>query len=185
MNKFGSILVASFGVLASIAVQAGGSLDISLKNEMVRLEHEATQVGTGAHITIGGAYTETNEHMFSVGLNGVDTTSQSTDWLGGVGFKGYVWSTNDTHFSVAIGGFTRYTPDYMNGMGLEAHLYYSPDIISFLGAESFQEMMFRVNYKVMPQARIFIGYHDLSGTVTGGAREKIDSGYHIGFRMNY
>jgi len=185
MNRLGSIFIATFGALASMGIQAGGSFDISLKNEMVRLEHEATQVGTGAHITVGGAYTETNEYVFSVGLNGVDTTNVSVEWLGGVGFKGYVWHTTDTHFSAAIGGFARYTPDYMNGMGLEANLYYSPDIISFMGAESFQELMLRVNYKVMPQARVFIGYHDMSGTVTGGAREKVDSGYHIGFRMNY
>lgn len=182
MKKIGILIAA---LVAPLTAYAGGSLDISLKNEMVRVEHEATQVGTGAHITVGGAYTETNEYYLSVGLNGIDTTNQSTEILGGVGVKGYIWNTIDTYFSAAVGGFVRYTPDYMNGMGLEANLYYSPDIISFMGAESFQEVLLRINYKIMPQARLFIGYHDLSGTIGAGARQRIDSGYHLGFRMNY
>jgi hypothetical protein len=178
------VLIAAGSVLLASGALAGGAIDLSLKSDMVRAEHEAILVGSGAFLTVGGIFTEKNTSMVSVGFNGVDTSSQNVEWTGGLGLKGFIWNADSSYVSAAVGGFARYAPATMNGLGFEGSIYMSPSILSFNGAESFQEILVRVNYKVMPQARVFIGYNDASGNTTGG-KKTIDSGVHVGFRVKY
>lgn len=172
--------------VATGSALAGGALDLSLKSEMVRVEHEAVLVGSGAFLTVGGLFTQNGKSLVSVGLNGVDTSSENIEWNGGLGVKGFLWNSGETYVSAAVGGFARYAPYNLNGLGFEGSFYMSPSILSFNGADSFQELVVRVNYKVMPQARIFMGYNDASGSLkTGGGRQTIDKGVHVGFRVQY
>ncbi len=179
-----TVLALGFTLAAGTAV-AGGALDLSLKSDMVRIEHEATLVGSGAFFTVGGLFTQNGKSLVSVGMNGVDTTSGNVEWNGGLGVKGFLWNAGDTYFSAAVGGFARYAPVSLNGVGIEGSFYMSPSILSFNGADSFQEMVFRVNYKVMPQARVFLGYNDASGGLKAGGRQTVDRGVHLGFRVRY
>jgi hypothetical protein len=164
---------------------AGGAFDLSIKSDMVRIEHEAVLVGSGALFTVGGLFTQSDASMFSVGFNGVDTSSQNVEWNGGLGVKGFLWNVSDSYLSLAVGGFARYAPATMNGLGFEGSFYMSPSILSFGDADSFQEMVLRVNYKIMPQGRVFVGYNNASGTLKSGGRQSINQGMHLGFRFKY
>ena len=180
-------LTAACILLGASSAWAGGSLDIGLANESIRVEHDATRVGTGAHVTAGVLYNELQGYAFSAGFNAVDATGANKQTVGGVGVKAFIYDAEDEDiaFSAAVGGFARYTPDYLNGLGLEAILYYSPDVISFNNTSSMYEFAVRLNYKVMPQARVFLGYQDVSATYEDGGKKAIDRGINIGFRMNY
>lgn len=183
-------LVPALFLALPLVVQAGGSLDISLSNESVRLEHEAVRMGTGAHITTGLLYSEREEaYAVSAGFNAVDATLANRELVGGVGFKGFVFDAreiNDVGVALAVGGFLRWQPDFMNGLGTEANLYYAPSILSFRDVSAFQEVIARVTYKILPQARLFVGWHDVSAYYgSGTSQTNIDSSFHLGFRMNY
>lgn len=169
-----------------LVATAGGSLDFSLSNDSVRLEHEAVRAGTGAHITTGVVYNEQNEaYAFSAGFNAVDATMSNREMIGGIGFKGFLFDSHEPAFALGVGGFLRWQPDFMNGLGTEAQLYYAPDILSFRDAIAFQEAIVRITYKVLPQARVFVGWHDISGYYDDLGIAKVDSTFNLGFRMNY
>jgi hypothetical protein len=189
--KLNVLFPAMFATLVSSATIAGGAVDFALSNTSVRLEHDAVLVGTGAHFSTGVLYNEeTSNWALSVGFNAVDATMANKELIGGVGFKGLVMRTEVADFGagIGVGGFLRWQPDFMNGLGLEGQGYFAPSILSFGDLNTSYETVARLTYKVLPQARAFIGYHELRGFYdvpdeTNSA--SVDSTFHIGFRITY
>lgn len=177
-----------FGALA----YAGGAVDFALSNESVRLEHNAVLVGTGAHFSTGGLYNEATQNWaLTVGFNAVDATMANKELIGGVGFKGLLLSTEAANLSagLGVGGFLRWQPDFMNGLGLEGQTYYAPSILSFGDLVDAYDGLFRVTYKVLPQARAFVGYHFIGGQYdidsSKNVYANVDTTLHLGFRITY
>lgn len=171
---------------------AGGAVDFALSNSSVRLEHHAVLVDTGAHFTTGLLYNEdSSTWALSVGFNAVDATLVNRELIGGVGFKGIGMNTEYADFAAAIGvgGFLRWQPDFMNGLGFEGQTYFAPSILSFGELVDAYELLGRVTYKVLPQARAFIGAHLLAGQYDVADADNqtgvVDSTLHVGFRIVY
>jgi len=178
-------------LIASLSF-GGGAIDFALSNQSVRVEHDAVLVGTGAHFSTGVLYSEESSNWaILLGFNAVDATMANKELIGGVGFKGIALSTELSDFSVGVGvgGFLQWHPDFMNGLGLEGQGYFAPSILSFGDLSTAYEAVARITYKVLPQARAFIGYHELRGFYDvngqGSSDESVDSTFHIGFRITY
>lgn len=182
-------IVASVGAaLTAVVVHAGGEVDFALSNESLRLEHDAVLVGTGAHFSTGLYYNEElSNWALTAGFNAVDATMANQELIGGVGFKGMLMSTqvDDFALSVGVGGFLRWQPLFMNGLGMEGQAYYAPSILSFDDLNSSYELVVRATYKVLPQAKVFFGFHELAGTYGNISEVEVDSTLHVGFRMTY
>lgn len=181
------VLPALLAVMGSNAI-AGGDVDFALSNDSVRLEHSAVLVGTGAHFSTGVLYDEESGNWaVTAGFNAVDATMANEELIGGVGFKALMLSTEITDYSlgIGVGGFLRWHPDFMNGLGLEGNAYFAPSILSFGELVGAYEGVARVTYKVLPQARAFVGYHILSGDYTVDRYASVDSSFHLGFRITY
>lgn len=181
------IFVSALFLLMAGPVMAGGSMDIALTNYSLRFEHDATRVGTGAHLTAGLLYNDQNGYAVSGSFNAVDAGGGRPDMVGGLGFKAFIYRHLDADpaVSLAVGGFVRYNPDTWNGMGVDGIFYFSPDVLSFNKTGFFYESAVRLTYKVMPQARVFIGYQDVSVDYDDIGSRAIDKGFNIGFRVNY
>ena len=185
---FKEILATGTLILAATPVLAGGEIDLGLSQSSIRVEHDAVLVGTGAHVSLGGLYNENTENWaIMAGFNAVDAGMSSKEFIGGVGFKMLLLSTVENEFSVAagVGGFLRWQPEFMNGLGFEGQTYFAPNILSFGGLNSAYEAVGRVTYKILPQARIFFGYHDVTANYETDGNIVVDSTYHLGFRMTY
>lgn len=182
------LLFSTALVVASTSVLAGGAVDFALSNESLRVEHDAVLVNSGAHFSTGFIYNETlNNWALTAGFNAVDSTTANRDLVGAVGFKAMLLSSEVSDFSmgVGVGGFLRWQPDFMNGLGFEGDAYFAPSILSFGKLTSAYETVARVTYKILPQARVFIGYHDVTGNYDSQSDVEIDKTFHIGFRMSY
>ncbi len=182
------VLVSTLLLSTAVGAFAGGEIDFALSNTSIRVEHDAVLVGTGAHFSTGFLYNEDNESWaVTAGFNAVDATMANQEMIGGVGFKALMMSTDASDFSVGagVGGFLRWQPNFMNGLGLEGQAYFAPNILSFGKLTSAYEAVARVTYKVLPQARVFIGYHEVTGNYENRSDVSVDSTFHIGFRMAY
>jgi hypothetical protein len=185
---FRKIIATTALALVATSTMAGGEVDFALSNSSLRIEHDTVLVGTGAHISTGAMYDEnTKNWAIMAGFNAVDATMASKELIGGVGFKLLVLSSEakDLAAAAGVGGFLRWQPEFMNGLGFEGQTYFAPSILSFGGLTSAYEVVARVTYKILPQARIFIGYHEVTGNYTNISNVSVDSTYHIGFRMAY
>ena len=88
MNKFSAALLSATAVLAMApAANAGGSLDISLSDDVARLGYDATQMGSGLHVSLAGLYDDDKGEMLSAGLHVVDVRPSTSNLYIGVGAK--------------------------------------------------------------------------------------------------
>ncbi|TXR53447.1 YfaZ family outer membrane protein [Reinekea thalattae] len=182
------VIVSGVILASSIVANAGGAIDFSLADDSIRIEHDAVLVGTGAHFTTGYLYNEANSSWgLTAGFNAVDASMANQDLIGGVGFKAILISSEVDDFALAtgVGGFIRYQPYVLNGLGIEGDAYVAPSILSFGELNYVHELLARVTYQVLPQARIFVGYYDVRGNYNARNNVEIDSTFHVGFRMAY
>ena len=96
------------------------------------------------------------------------------------------FSDIDSHdgASLALGGFINYRAPQLKRVNFVAHGHYAPGITSYMDTERFSEYGVAIEYSLLPQADIFIGYREIK--VEEEFREfKIDDSGHLGLRISF
>lgn len=183
MLKHFSLTLAALTL--STAAWAGGSVDVALSTESIRAEHGAARVGTGAYITVGGWYHQEDGSLIAGGVHAIDPSNQRPELIGGIGGKAFLFYVpeEDTNVTIGLGGFLRYNPPQLNGVGAELSAYYSPPVLAFGSLEQFHDIQARLTYLVLPQARVFVGYSDTRALFD--REQTLDSTVTVGFRVRY
>ncbi len=178
------ILGTLTSALVSLAPSAlaGGSLDISLSNDVARIGYDATQMGSGLHISLAGLYDDDKGEMVSAGLHVVDVRPSTSNLYIGVGAKLFAFTTDnsdryDDYSGVAlgVGGFFRYSFPAAPDLSVAGYGYYAPPVISFADAENVIASDLRFQFALLPTARIYAGYR-----YNGIRFEDIDKRYKLG-----
>jgi hypothetical protein len=178
-------LLAPACALFSLQAFAGGSLDLSVNDSTAALEYDATRMGTALHVSAGALHHETDGDLVSFGINAVDVRTQNSPLRIGVGGKVYGYSTDDADGgALAIGGFARYTPASLAGLGFAGHAYYAPSVLSFDDTEHLVDLGVRVEYKLLPTAVVYLGYRFFEATEESQDIEIANAG-HFGLRINF
>lgn len=168
---------------------AADSIDINLHDEALRATYEMPLETTkGLRAEAGLLYAEN------------DAGDSETMLHGGVLVSGENWSKSGTFdialggrvvyatpadldlLAVAFGGRVRFSP--IPRLGLGGHIYYAPDITSFMDSDEYQEVGLRIDYQVLPQAFVYLGNRTIKTKVNGTTVE-LDDKMHIGFKMNF
>ena len=194
MKKFSAALVCATAALAMVpAANAGGSLDISLSDDVARIGYDATQMGSGIHISLAGLYDDDKGEMVSAGLHVVDVRPSTSNLYIGVGANVFAYSTDrsdryDDYSGVAlgVGGFFRYSFAAAPDVSLAGHVYYAPPVISFADTENMIVSNLQMQYSLLPTARVYAGYRyngirleDVS------SRYKLGDGAHLGLTIDF
>ncbi|MGR6873665.1 YfaZ family outer membrane protein [Pseudomonas sp. HK3] len=178
-------LLAPICLLMSSTVYAGGTLDLSINDSMAGLDYDATRMGSPMHVSAGFLHHEDDGDLVSLGLNAVDVRSQQSSLRIGVGgkFYGYFTDANDSG-ALAIGGFARYMPPELNGLGFGGHLYYAPSVLSFSTTENLIDVGARVEFMLLPTAMVYLGYRFVEADDEKGDIDVVNAG-HFGLRINF
>ena len=94
-------------------------------------------------------------------------------------------TTSDDGWSLALGGFFRFTIPQANRFGVGGHLYFAPDVLSFSDAEEFREVEIHVSYNVIQDADIYIAYRNIQAEYDDGSEVTFDTGFNIGIRVRF
>ena len=174
-------------VLLSSSVFAGGSLDLSINNDTAGLEYDATNMGSPLHISAGFVHHEDDRDLLSLGLSTVDVKTKKSPLKIGVGGKLLTYFAGDEEgAALAIGGFARYMPAELNGLGFSGHAYYSPSVLSFDTTENIIDLGARVEYKLLPTAMVYLGYRFVEASEENLAKDlEIIKAGHFGLRINF
>lgn len=178
-------LLAPIGLLLSTNVFAGGTLDLSINDDTAALEYDATRMGSPMHISAGILHHEEDGNLISFGLNAVDVRDQKSSLRIGVGGKIYGYFTDESDSgAMGIGGFARYTPPELNGLGFSGHAYYAPGVLSFSSTENMVDAAVRVEYMLLPTAMVYLGYRFVEAQDDNLDLELVNNA-HFGLRINF
>lgn len=178
-------ILAPVLALTSLPVLAGGSLDLSINNDTAALEYDATRMGSPLHVSAGVFHHEEDGDFLTLGLNAVDVQNPGSPVKIGIGGKiyGYFTDQGDSG-AMAIGGFARYAPAHLNGLGFAGHAYYAPSVLSFQDTENLIDLGARVEYKLIQTAMVYLGYRFVEAS-----EETVDIEIareaHFGLRINF
>ena len=169
------------GVL-SMNAQAQGDLDFSIGDDTAKIQVSSDvpyndlswtaellhfdDSGMNANIIGGG--------VFVAGRSNASTSRQTA----GVGGKFLFVQGDglDTGSGIAVGGFIRHTLSQANLISLRGEIFVSPGIISFQGMESYLEYSGRVEYQLLEQANVYLGYRNVQGdfSLDGGGEAEVE-----------
>jgi hypothetical protein len=188
-------VVAGLMLAAASAANAGGALDVSLADEAVRLAYDATQAGSGMHVNLSGLHHTHEGNIIGAGLHAVDMRNRNPNLFIGVGAKLFAFETGDledsngdafTGSALAVGGFFRYRIPVQPDFSLAAYAYYAPPVVSFGDADNFINTDWRVQYNLIPAARIYGGYRYNSINLEGVRKDyELGEGWHVGLTMDF
>lgn len=178
-----SLLTASTTILAD-------TVDINLRDNSVQLQYGASigrdTLGT-SELHAGFLYTSKNDRFGDFGLLVKETTGSSDSGVtAGVGIKGVVASVNGNDaVALALGGQVHFSLPSASRLGIAGQLYFSPNIVTYRDAERFAEAGARVEYELIPQASVYLGYRRISFSLKSKSDAVLDTGFHAGVRMSF
>lgn len=198
--KLRHVLLALLG--GTSAAAHADNIDINLNNDALRLSYaHQLQSTKGLSVEVGGLYTEEmrydghrvddDELLLHAGLlvSGENWSQAGTFdiSIGGRLIAGSIEPGNTNYDLVALGfgGDVRFSPVHRLGIG--GNIYYAPDITSFQDANSYQEFGVRVDYQLMPQAFVYVGYRNVEVELDnpGSTKAEFDDNVHLGFKMTF
>lgn len=181
------LMCTSLFLVASMSATAGGSLDISLASDSARFAYDAAKVGSGLHISASLQHHEDDGDLASLGMHVVDMRSPDSPLYLGIGGKvfGYVTGDNDGG-ALGLGGFFRYNIPKTKGVSLAGYAYYAPSVVSFGDTQSLVDSDIRIQYALLPTARVYAGYRYSQVEIEKTNQEiMLEQGIHFGLKVDF
>lgn len=189
--KNASRSVGLLSIVLSGVVNAGGSLDLGINNTSAALDVDATRVGSVLHVSAGGMYNVHAPDLLSAGLQVIDQRLQVDGLFIGVGLKSFAYFSEAIDSgAVGLGGFTRYNPGYLQGLGLYGHAYYAPEVLSVGDTKALYDTAIRVEYSLIPNAKVFFGYRYVAAQLEKKPKYDVETlelvgAFHLGMRIAF
>lgn len=184
-----AVKVLFSSLLLSVSAQsfAGGSIDLSLANDSARLEYDATKVGSGLHVSASIMHHENDGELISLGMHVVDVRQPNSPLYIGVG--GRLFGFQNSYVdgaALGVGGFFRYQITQVPGLSTAGYVYYAPSVVSYDETESVLDADIRLQYGLLPTARVYMGYRHSSFKLEGINKEiMLEEGIHFGLKVDF
>ena len=192
-NKEGFVLLRVVLVVmlvgTGISAQAS-SLDVALSGDSARVGYiapfRAGDFGLNQY-EVGVLFTDRDDVVASFGLRVSDEAGADSPGLEvGLGLKAYAASAdNNGSLALGLGGEMHYLPPNLKRVGFGLFGYFAPDIVAFIDSDKFFEWGARLEYQVLPEATLYLGYRKVEMGLNTGGNLNIDSGGHLGIKYGF
>ena len=187
--------VVALSLLAASTTALADAIDINLRDTSAQFQYK-TSMGRDAlgktEFHAGVLYVNKHNMMGDFGLLVKDELGGNAPGFSvGVGIKGLVAQvtgknlTQNTVSALALGGMVRYSPPAISRLGFVGQVYFSPNIVTFGDADRYVESGVRMEYEVIPQAVVFLGYQRIGFGLKTQPYTILDEGANLGVRMSF
>jgi len=171
------------------AVAVADEIDLTLSDNSALfryIQHFNSSYGHSA-VDAGFLYTNSNDFLVMLGMQVEGEAGSGSPGLHvGVGLKGFSANTDAFDlFAVAIGGELRFSPASIPRLAVRANLYHAPGIVTFMDADRFSYGTLSVEYEILQQATVYLGYRNVEVDRKGFANTELDDDSHIGLRIEF
>lgn len=159
------------------------SLDLNLHDKAMRVIYSKGLANRGLEGEVGVLFDEDDNYLANVGVKVAgENWSDSGTFDITMGVRAvYADMTNIDAAAVGIGGGVRFSPIHRLGIG--GHIYYAPSILSFSDAESYSETGLRVDYQLLAQGFVYIGYRKVEIELENSVEVDLDDEGHVGMKI--
>lgn len=187
MNAIKLLLATSI----TIPLMAGSTLanasDASLRisNDSVHTQLNLTPNNANVDFGAGYMYHEGSRHIINIDIHAKGQTAiGNLPTTAGIGVQATGFDDkNIDGGAVGLGGFARLNIPSVPGLSFEGALHYAPSILSFGDADDLARVRAQVNYRVIQNADVFLGYHYLNTDLDGGRDVTLDEGIFAGMKI--
>lgn len=179
-------LMIVLGIMSVTSAYAQ-EIDLTLSDNSAQfryIQHANNSYGH-SEIDAGFLYTDSNDFLIMLGVLAEGEAGAGSPGLhAGIGVKAFSANADAYDlFAVAVGGELRYSPPSISRLGIRGQLYHAPGIVTFMDAEDFTYSAISIEYEVLQQATVYLGYRSVKSDLQGPGRSTIDDDTHIGLRL--
>ncbi|MEO8331271.1 MAG: YfaZ family outer membrane protein [Gallionella sp.] len=166
------------------------AVDINFRDSSAQFQYRASMgrdtLGR-AELHMGYLYTNKNNSFGDLGILVQDEMGKNAPGVTvGVGMKGLIAkSQNNNASALAIGGLVRFAPLSDSRFGITGQLYLSPNIVTFGDADRYIETGVKLDYEVIPQADVYVGYRKIKFNLKSSGDVTLDEGVHVGVKISF
>jgi len=185
MRRLILILFLSLGFASSVH---GHSLALTVNSDMAEFAY-ATEVwaAQNAELGVGVLFNDDDDWLGSLRLVSNNRVSNALRFA--VGMQGYLGKLDkpDTSMrALAIGGSVGFGLASQIPLSLVLEGWYAPKILSFGKIDDAKELAARIQADLSQHAAVYVGYRKLKADLKGDRKNhKLDSGLHLGLRINF
>lgn len=180
------------GLLTCGGVASAQTLDLNMSNDSALFRyivHDRDSSGLGnKEVDLGLVYTTDDAIVGMFGAQVVaEAGSRSPGLDAGLGLKLFGANTkdNDSLFALTLGGQLHFVPPPWPRIGVSLQAYFSPDVVTFGDADKFVYVSSAVEYRVLPQAMVYLGYRKMRAGLEDQGTVTVESGGHLGFQLEF
>lgn len=182
--------ILALSLLAFSTTVLADAFDVNLNDTSVQLQYRASM----GHDTLGRSelhfgylYADKNNSFGDLGILVQDEVGSNAPGVTiGVGLKGVIAkSQNFNATALAIGGLVRFAPFTDTRFGIGGLVYLSPNIVTFGDADRFIETGVKLDYEVIPQAVVYLGYRKIKFNLQTASDGTLNEGVNVGVKMSF
>ena len=185
--------IVALSLLAFSSTALADAVDINLRDTSAQLQYSASM----GRDTLGrselhagflhSSKNNTSDSLVDFGLLVRDEVGGNAPGVSvGVGIKGLVAKVQNRNArALALGGLVRYSPLADKRFGITGLVYLSPNIVTFGDADRFVETGVKLDYEIIPQAVVYLGYRKIKFALQPSSDAILDEGAHIGVRVSF
>jgi len=181
---------AYLGGLLLLAMQTNltaDELDLRINGDSIHGNYSVPSNTSKTHFGLGYFYKDDDLdiNVANVDLEVKDQTAiANMPATVGLGLQGNFYKADDFKGSaVGVGGSFRINLPKVPGISLETALYYSPKVLSFGDSDEFRRFRFQVNYRLIENADISVGYQYLNVGIEQGDNFSLESRAFLGIKL--
>ncbi len=104
----------------------------------------------------------------------------------GIGFQGNAFKDGDFKGSaIGVGGSIRINIPSSPGLSIGSALHYAPNVLTFNDADKFKRFHLQINYRVIENADISVGYHYINVGIEDKNSHTLESGPFLGMKLKF
>lgn len=184
-QPFSTSLLAMTIATAVTGVQAQ-TLDLSINNESVGVDYTNQISGTEVNFGAGLLHNQDNGDAYWASLFVADNVNKQAGILAGIGGRLYYLDADqydNRGTAVGLGGFVNWDIPTLTNLSLRGDLYYAPDVLSFDEVSRFTDFSLRVQYRIIEQAWLHVGYRHADMKGQSHDNQTIEEGMNLGIML--
>ena len=185
-KKAQTIGLVSALALASLPA-AASNFDVRIGNKTAAANLNLAPKNAKINVDLGYLFHTNNINVGTLGLHAVgQTVLANLPTTAGVGFEVTSFKAGSVNGTgLGLGGFLKVNIPNVPGLSVEGVAHISPNILTFGDASNMKNLRIQANYRLIPNAEVFAGYHYQHADLEHGNSISMDASPFIGMSLRF